>query len=198
MEILKEKGHIYCQCLKKGKIVPIEEYYNDIIKVDPIKGVLIENYFVQHPTLAAFNPESVNTCRLWVLAKNNFSARSVLGYLRIGRKGSLVDNQSRGGIVAPIELETGRTKRAIDGLPQRREYPFHPDHGAPIEGQDLPFWNESKALAESCLASFPGLGFAGLDIGISPSGPAVLEMNVQPDREGAAFVDLPSGQVLPP
>jgi len=197
IDVLKENGQLYFRRLRNGNIVTIERFYQDMIKADPSNGVLIEDYFVQHPTLAAFNPGSVNTCRIWVLAPDKVTPRSVLGYLRMGREGSLVDNQSSGGLVAPIDLETGITGIAIDGLPNRREFPTHPDHDAPIKGQVLPYWDQVKALAESCLASFPRLGFAGLDIGVSPTGPAVLEMNVQPDREGAAFVDIPSGRVLP-
>jgi len=197
VDVLKENGTYHFRRIRSGNVMPLDRFYQDMIKLDPPNGVLIEDYFVQHPILAAFNPESVNTCRIWVLASEKLKPRSVLGYLRIGRAGSLVDNQSSGGLVAPINLDTGKISSAIDGLPERREYPNHPDHGAPIEGQELPYWEQIKDLAESCLASFPKLGFAGLDIGVSPTGPAVLEMNVQPDREGAAFVGIPSGRILP-
>jgi len=198
VNVLKKNGTYYFRRLSNGNIETVERFCEEIIDLNPYDGVLIEDYLVQHPTLAAFNPSSVNTCRVWVLDVGQNKPRSVLAYLRIGRKGSLVDNHSLGGLVAPIDLDSGITHSAIDGLPERREYPFHPDHGTPIENQKLPYWDQAKALAESCLASFPRLGFAGLDISVSPTGPAILEMNVEPDREGAAYVDIPSGKVLPP
>ena len=36
---------------------------------------------------------------------------------------------------------------------------------------------------------FPHLNFSGLDIAMSPTGPVVIETNVVPAREGAAFAD---------
>ena len=197
VDVLRKNGSYRFHRLKNGEVVGLTEFYHEMIKLDPLHGVLIEDYFSQHPVFTAFNPDSVNTCRIWVLEAEKKKPQSLLAYLRIGRAGSLVDNQSRGGIVAPIDLDTGITRSAIDGLPERREFPIHPDHGAPITGQKLPYWDKIQVLAESCLASFPGLGFAGLDIGVSAKGPAVLEMNVKPDREGAAFVDIPPGRILP-
>ena len=159
-------------------------------------GLLIEAYLHQHPDLAAFNPSSVNTFRIWVIQGKEGQARTVLAYLRIGRAGSLVDNQSSGGIVAPIDLETGVTACAMDGLPTRVLYPSHPDHGAPVEGRELPFWDEAKSLAESCLTAFPNLEFAGMDIAVSGNGPVVVEINASPDREGAAFTGMPTKRIL--
>jgi hypothetical protein len=161
------------------------------------EGRLIEEYFDQHPRMAQFNPSSVNTCRIWVARARGGPARAVLGYLRIGRGNSLVDNQSAGGIVAPVDLESGVTRAAIDGLPERTSFARHPDHGAAIAGQSIPFWEEAKALAEDCVASFPGLRFAGTDVAVGPQGPVIIELNASPDREGAAFVGVPSGLAVP-
>jgi hypothetical protein len=78
----------------------------------------------------------------------------ILCYLRIGRAGSLVDNHYSGGIVAPIDLETGSVHAAIDGLPERDVYTCHPDHGALIEGQRIPFFSEALSLPGGlCLRS---------------------------------------------
>ena len=155
-------------------------------------GLLIETYLQQHPDLAAFNPSSVNTFRIWVIQTRNGESRTVLAYLRIGRAGSLVDNQSSGGIVAPIDLESGVTGCAMDGLPTRELFPTHPDHGAAIEGRELPFWYEAKSLAERCLVAFPNLEFAGMDIAVTANGPVVVELNASPDREGAVFTETPT------
>jgi glutathione synthase/RimK-type ligase-like ATP-grasp enzyme len=34
------------------------------------------------------------------------------------------------------------------------------------------------------------MSFAGLDIAIGPDGPHVIELNVYPDKQGAAHLDL--------
>ncbi|MGH0037135.1 MAG: sugar-transfer associated ATP-grasp domain-containing protein [Myxococcota bacterium] len=157
---------------------------------------LVESYLVQHPDYAAFNPSSVNTLRLWTLQPLGGDPKVVLGYLRIGRQGSLVDNQCSGGIVAPVDLDTGLLRAALDGLPERREYPSHPDHGAAIEGQKACRLDEAVSLARHALGAFPKLRFAGFDIAMTGEGPAVIEMNVCPDLVGAAFADVPAARAL--
>jgi glutathione synthase/RimK-type ligase-like ATP-grasp enzyme len=122
----------------------------------------------------------------------------ILCYLRIGRAGSLVDNHSSGGIVAPVDLGTGEVHAAIDGLPAREVFPLHPDHGAPIEGQRIPFFGESLELARRSLLAFPFFRFAGVDVAIVADGPRVLELNPSPDREGAAYVGAKSRSLLRP
>ena len=177
--------------------VSAEQFYSRVLEGQGSTGRLIEEYFLQHPEVAAFNPSSVNTCRVWVAGERAGPARAVLAYLRMGRGGSLVDNQSAGGIVAPIDLETGALRAAVDGLPERTVFERHPDHGARIAGFSIPFWAEAKPLAEECVKAFPGLRFAGVDVAIGPAGPAILELNASPDREGSAFVGIPSGAVVP-
>jgi len=157
---------------------------------------VIEAYLEQHPKLASFNPSSVNTMRLWIVRPEQRNPRVVLGYLRIGRAGSLVDNQSSGGIVAPIDLASGTLQAAIDGLHRHEVFTAHPDHHAAIEGEKIPFFEESLALARRVLTVFPGVGFAGADVAVSPTGPHIIEINLSPDREGAAFVGKPSKPLL--
>jgi hypothetical protein len=157
---------------------------------------IIQAYLNQHRVLSSFNPSSVNTVRLWVARGDDGVASALLAYQRIGREGSLVDNQSSGGIVAPIDLDTGRLRPAIDGTCRHEVYSRHPDHGAAIEGETLPFFNESVELGKRVLCSFPEMRFAGIDIAISPEGPQIIELNASPDREGAAFVGVPSAELL--
>jgi len=187
--VVSGKGH-------DSRAVPVESFYQTLLAGRGSAGRVIEEYFSQHPIMARFNPSSVNTCRIWAAAERSGPARAVLAYVRMGREGSVVDNQSAGGIVAPIDLETGVTRAAIDGLPTRATFERHPDHGAPIEGCSLPFWREAKALAEESVSAFPGLRFAGVDIAIGPNGPTILELNASPDREGA-LAGVPSGLVVP-
>ena len=65
-----------------------------------------------------------------------------------------------------------------------------------IQGASVVFLEEAKSLASVALDSFPGLGFAGVDVAIGPDGPMILELNVNPDRQGAAFVDIPTGEIF--
>jgi hypothetical protein len=196
VEIVRDEPMRF-RLVRDGRAVDVRTFVSTILSRNKVFGVLIEKYLEQHPDMAQFNPSSVNTCRVWVARPCDAAARVLLAYLRIGRAGSPVDNQSSGGIVAPIDLQTGAVSAAIDGLPTRAVFPRHPDHGARIEGGVIPSWSEVKALAESCLAAIPRLRFAGLDIAVGRAGPIVIELNAIPDREGAAFVGVPTGPALP-
>lgn len=181
----------FLRLTKNEEDVSTEDLFSRILEIDKGGGAIIETYFVQHEWYSHLNPSSVNTFRLWVVQKENI-INTRLGYLRIGRAGSMIDNQSSGGIVAPIDLETGVLDAAIDGLPTRESWSSHPDTGSPIEGQKPPFFEEAKKLAERCISCFPGLGFAGVDVAVGENGPIIIELNVSPDREGAAFTDIPT------
>lgn len=164
--------------------------------LDPLlrsdEGWILEDYFEQHPTIARINPSSVNTIRMWVARRSNRSkAECIAGYLRIGRSGAVVDNQSSGGVVCPIDFATGVLGKTQSGTVERLLFTSHPDHGAAIEGVTIPFWEACKALAETALTAFPEMYFCGLDIAVGPAGPVIIELNPSPDKEGAAFMQIP-------
>ena len=184
-------------CLRRigeHALIDVADFCNVVLDTLHGGSSILERYLEQHPVTARFNPSSVNTLRLWVLrATASASPQVILCYLRIGRAGSLVDNHSSGGIVAPVDLETGEVHAAIDGLPERDVFPVHPDHGAPIEGQRIPFFAESLELARRSLLAFPFFRFAGVDLALTAQGPRVIELNPCPDREGITRV--PNGAI---
>ncbi len=159
-------------------------------------GLIVEEYLNQHETLRRLSRASVNSVRLWVVLDPDGSVRFPLAFLRMGRGASLVDNRSRGGLVAPIDPRTGIVSNAFDGHPSRAEFATHPDTGAKIAGTQLPFWEEALAVGERALRTFPGIRFAGIDVAFSDSGPVILELNVEPDRTGAAITGVPSSLAL--
>jgi len=174
----------------------VQDYCTEVLWLDRGGDWIVEEYFQQHPDLSAINPTSVNTVRIWVIDRDREGFQAITAYLRIGRGNMIIDNASSGGIVAPIDLASGRLQPARDAHAEHNVYPRHPDHDAPIEGIELPYWPAVQKLAMQALSVFPGLRFAGLDVAIGPSGPVVLELNVSPDREGAAFTDCPSTKLL--
>lgn len=173
-----------------------QAYCADILQLDKGGDWLVEEYFEQHTVLSAINPTSVNTVRIWVLDRESEGPEVLTAYLRIGREHMFVDNASSGGLVASVDLSSGMLKAAQDAHAEHNVYSRHPDHGAPIEGVVLPYWKDVQQIAMHALSVFPGLRFAGLDVAIGPSGPIILELNVSPDREGAAFTGFASKFLL--
>lgn len=160
-------------------------------------GHLIEEYLQQHPDIAAINPSSVNTLRIWVLEQaGRFSARFAI--LRIGRAGSQVDNTSSGGFACVVDMPTGTLAEGVDLRRPQEVITHHPDSGVQLAGRRVPFWAEALALGARALSVFPEMRFAGLDVAITPTGPAMIELNVFPDRTSALRWDLPHKDLFEP
>jgi hypothetical protein len=162
---------------------------------DDPEGFVVEAHLTQHPALAALNDSSVNTVRLWTVATPQ-GWRTLGGYLRVGRRGAQVDNNSSGGIACPVDVATGRVRDAFLPAQPRVPVPHHPDSGAALIGLALPDWPRALQLAGEAVAAFPHIRLAGLDMAFTPEGPALIELNVCPDYVGCAWMDLPLRRVL--
>lgn len=157
-------------------------------------GYIIEHYLQQHEILSAIHANSVNTLRIWL-----YQARGEVqiggAFLRVGRKGSLVDNTSSGGIFCPIDLSTGTLLYGANAKNPLLQVQTHPDTGGQISGVQLPFWPECLALAARAMQAFPHVNVAGVDVAIATDGPKMIELNVKPDQIGCARIDLPLKKV---
>jgi len=89
-------------------------------------------------------------------------------------------NLHQGGLGIAVDLESGRTSRAVrHGAPVDR----HPENGAPLLGLALPFWRETLDVARRAALAVP-LGYLGVDVVVDRTkGPLVLEINARPGLE---------------
>lgn len=152
-------------------------------------GWLLEEYLAQHPEIAAINPASVNTLRVWV-SEMTGGFESRYAALRIGRATSQVDNSTSGGFACLVDMSSGRLGRGIDLYDPLRVIEQHPDTGVTLEGRPIPYWAEVLELGPRALSLFPKMRFAGLDIAIAQTGPVIIELNVAPDRVSALRWDI--------
>jgi len=157
-------------------------------------GYIVEHYLPQHPVLAAIHPNSLNTLRIWLYQARG-ECRIAGAFLRVGRKGSLVDNTSSGGIFCPVDLATGTLTHAANAKNPLDTMDVHPDTGGRIGGVQLPYWRECQDVAMRALQAFPHVNVAGVDVAIGVDGPRMIELNVRPDQIGCARINLPLKQV---
>jgi hypothetical protein len=181
-----DDGTLKVKALDESDTLTIPQVLDRYRKVIATEGLLFESFIEQHDSFAQFNPSSVNTLRVWVLQTGDNV--DVIGtYLRIGRAGNLTDNGGGGGIMCPVNLKTGVLDKGLTtSTPFRDEFEQHPDHQAQIFGVQLPFWNDILACAEDTLKKLPYTKFAGLDVAMATTGPLIIEVNVSPDKNGAA------------
>ncbi|MBN1123653.1 MAG: hypothetical protein JXA82_01500 [Sedimentisphaerales bacterium] len=110
VELFVRNDDIYIN--HKGHVLSLA-HLNQIFE----KNYILQEKLTQHESLSRFNQSSVNTIRV-------FTYRSVVtekvvalhAVLRIGREGSVVDNQASGGISVGIDNEGVLNKYAIDKM----------------------------------------------------------------------------------
>lgn len=140
----------------------------------------LEEVIVQHDELNKIYPDAINTVRLVTILKNN-KPNVICAYFRIGN-GSFVDNFNSGGMVAPIDVETGIVKdRAIDK--NKVLYDKHPKTESIIKGFKFPYWNEAVEMCKEASKIVPEMAYIGWDIGFTPNGPVFVEANEFPGHD---------------
>jgi len=194
-EIFAREQNIYARHLSDKHEYTAKELFS-LLTEETDEGWLLEKYIVQHPTMKALNPSSINTIRMYVFEDKTGKIKVLGSFLRIGGGGSLIDNTSGGGLVCRIDHKSGQLHQACRWTAELLFRPTHPDHGARIEGENIPFWEEAKALGKKTLLSLPGTRFVGLDVAITPEGPLIVEINVQPDSDGLSFVYIQTANIF--
>jgi hypothetical protein len=143
---------------------------------------VVQFRILQHPTLQAVS-SSTNTVRLVTLLTRDDDVILLGGISKFGRQGAFLDNRSRGGVGAGLDMETGRLmKYALDF--RSRKHLKHPESGVTFEGFQLPDWDKALELAKRTQRLFPNFRLLGLDLAFSVDGPVLLEINPSHDNVG--------------
>ena len=148
----------------------IKELYEVVSK----RAAVLDEPVTQHPYLASLNPDSLNSVKIYTMMIKN-ECHFVAAELRIGRRGSFVDNYERGGLAACVDITTG----AIIGKAydiRMNQYQEHPDTGVKISGLILPNWSELLRFTEECAHSCP-LAYVEWDIAIRENDCVLIEAN---------------------
>ncbi len=125
-------------------------------------GFICEGLIKAHPVIKVLNPDSVNTVRL-ITYFDGKETHVHKCFMKIGQKGSFVDNGGAGGIFAAVNDEKGFFES--NGIDEKgRRYDTHPYTGIKIEGYQLPAWDEALALGREISSMIPGFRFIGWDL----------------------------------
>lgn len=142
---------------------------------------LCEEVLRQHPDLDRLWPGSINTVRLVTILKDGVG-HIVASYLRVGHSERPVDNFNSGGMVVPLDGETGRVLcPAVDKAGRR--YETHPATGTAFVGFAVPLWEQVTALVREAAAVVPTVRYVGWDVAVTPEGPALVEGNQYPGHD---------------
>ena len=135
---------------------------------DEYQSFIVEGLIVAHEKMRNLNPDSINTVRLITYFDGE---KSIVhdAFMKVGKKGSFVDNGGAGGIFVSVDTKTGMLKS--DGCDERGVvYEVHPDTGVKFHGYQLPNWDKALKLALKLADKVPGLCYIGWDFACTKRG----------------------------
>ena len=159
-----------------GSIENIDLMYQQLCKED----VLVEECLRACDEIQALNPDSLNTIRIVTISK---APKVVVfgAFIRMGRKGAIVDNAHAGGIFAQINVDSGVIESC--GITTNGDsYDVHPDSGIKLVGFKIPHWEEIKKQCTEAALVIDNLHFSGWDVCVRHDGKIeFIEGNHAPD-----------------
>lgn len=135
---------------------------------------LIEEMIQQHSKIQRINPNSVNTLRV-ITAISGGQVEIVSSILKLSIT-SHVDNLGRGGIVAPLDMDSGTVNGPAISK-DYKTYKSHPITKEKIEGFKIPYWKETLSMVKDAALIIPEVKTVGWDVAITNDGPAIIEGN---------------------
>ena len=206
---LKENGKLVAKpfAMGKGNGVHVFEYRDGKFYIDTkeyseqkflkflkgLDGIVISEFIQQHEYSDKIYDKTANTIRFITMRDvDTHEMKLFFAVQRIGRKHTIpVDNGSKGGLVANIDLETGELSEARC-LQELGTWDVHPDSGNPIKGVVIPNWDGIKKEMLDVCKKVPFMDFIAWDLLITQDGrPCVIEANTS---SGINIIQLWGGQ----
>ncbi len=155
--------------------------------------VIIQRELVQHADLAAINPSSVNSYRIYSVLGKDGVAKIYSSVFRIGVGDTKVDNYASGGISVGID-ENGTLRS--DGFNKRGQKSLeHPVSGITFLGYKVPSYDKAVELVKKTHPRIAHYRSVSWDIAIIEDGtPVLIEANLC--RGGIDLLQLNNGPLF--
>ena len=205
---LKEEGRLFMKpfALGKGNGIHLLEYSDEKVSIDGMRvskenffefleknqDYIICEYMKQHRYAEEIYDRTVNTIRLITLRDTETHRFKIFFEVqRIGRRETIpVDNGSKGGLIAKIDLDTGILSEARC-LHDLNEYVVHPDSGNAIKGVKVPRWEQVQEEILDVCRKIPYMDFIAWDLLVIEDGICMIEANTS---SGVNILQLWGGQ----
>ena len=149
------------------------------------RNFMIQEWVKQHDDMAALNPTSVNTIRI-LSYRSGMEVLIIYAVVRIGRKGSVIDNQCAAGISTTISKDGYLNKEAFGGFSE--DNIERTDTGIVLEGYKLPSYDKAVEMVKRLHLKLPFFDLVGWDVAIQENGePVLIEFNSNPGLSQSAI-----------
>ena len=184
-KLLKQKDSFICKValgsgggrgVKKVCLNKEEDADATLLRLLKPEDLIFQDLIHQSEFMSSFNPDSVNTIRLLTLNLNE-NCTVLSSFLRMGAKGSYVDNLCSGGGALVGINQNGE----INEFGIRKDYSkvYETPSGTLFKGLMVPKWNEVKNTIVQFHQRIPYANLIGWDIAIGENDePLVIEINL--------------------
>lgn len=142
---------------------------------------LCEEVIPQHPDLDTLWPGSINTLRVITILKDG-KVYLIDSYLRVGNSEKPVDNFNNGGLLMPVDRESGVVLTAARDKAGAL-YDRHPATGVAFRGFQIPLWDKVVELVEQAALVIPSIRYVAWDVAVTPTGAVLVEGNQYPGHD---------------
>ena len=146
-----------------------------------LQNYLVTEYLHAHETVARIYPDAANSVRVHIINESGSDPLAACAFIKFGTaKSGVVDNTSAGGVMAEVDIESGRFYNGLvfsefNTVSCLR----HPDTGEEITGT-LPYWELVKDQLLKISLYLPQLKYLGYDIVITQDSFKIIEINSHP------------------
>ncbi|MGB3710703.1 MAG: sugar-transfer associated ATP-grasp domain-containing protein [Erythrobacter sp.] len=149
--------------------------------IDASQTWIVQRALANHPALNDYAMDALSTARLTTMRNEQGRPELVSTVLRVpSLHGPVIDNMKAGGLIMPVDFETGRAGIACKGY-GGGDYARHPVSGAAFSDLVLPDWDAAIGLvADAHSRAFPEYALIGWDVAFTPDGPVLVEGNAKP------------------
>lgn len=145
------------------------------------ESCLVQSLLINHKDINVIYPHSINTIRVVTINPNysdNVDDVIVLGsLLRVGAKGSVVDNWAKGGLVVGINNNGRLMKYGFYKPGYGTKTEIHPDSNFKFEGHIIPYYEKIISLCKLFHSKLYKIHSIGWDVAVTEDGPIFIEGN---------------------
>ena len=180
--------------LKDGKEIEVEEFVAAIAPYAET-GYCFQERLQPHGQLVELCGPRMSSFRVFLIVGDQ-GPEILRASWKIATGDHPADNfWRRGNLLAPIDVESGRVERVIQGAgPEQVELEAHPDTGQTLVGTTVPQWDAVKTTVLAGATALPSCKVQGWDVTVTEDGPVLIEL--EGDGGHPQMVQLPQGQGL--
>lgn len=183
LDFSQRHDEFFVKPVKSSCGIGVKKYrFSDFSSLDKLTRIMLESgrsvveeAIVQSDEMASLHAPSVNTLRVNTLVTDD-GVKLLYPFMRVGHSNAFIDNAGSGGIIMPIDVNTG-VVHLLPGDESLHRYIVHPDTGAQLVGFKVPRFDEAMKLAAELASVVPSVRFVGWDLALTDKGWVMVEGN---------------------